>query len=152
MEKPPPIQPRPPANVPVNVPTPPPLNIAPVAHPAPPPPAPPVVTPEKPPPPRPTIITKPDWIRQPNGDDFARYYPDRAQRMNVGGKVTLHCQVAVNGTLDCSVASEEPSDQDFGSAALKISKLFKMRPMARDGVPTAGGEINVPIRFQPPSS
>jgi hypothetical protein len=35
---------------------------------------------------------------------------------------------------------------------LKISKLFKMRPMAKDGVPTAGGEINVPIRFQPPSS
>jgi protein TonB len=72
--------------------------------------------------------------------------------MNVGGHVTLHCQVSVSGTLDCSVASEEPSDQDFGSAALKISKLFKMRPMAKDGVPTAGGEINIPIRFQPPPS
>jgi periplasmic protein TonB len=64
----------------------------------------------------------------------------------------LHCTVAINGTLDCSVANEEPSDQDFGSAALKISKLFKMRPQAKDGVPTAGGEINVPIKFQPPSS
>ena len=40
----------------------------------------------------------------------------------------------LSGTLDCSVASEEPADQDFGSAALKISKLFKMRPQARDGV------------------
>jgi protein TonB len=134
----------------VNVPAPPPLNIAPVEHPAPPPPAPPVIAPERPPPPRPTVISNPDWIHQPNGDDFQRYYPDRASRMAVGGRVVLHCQVSASGTLNCSVASEQPADQEFGSAALKMSKLFKMRPQTRDGAPTSGGEINIPIRFQPP--
>jgi periplasmic protein TonB len=153
MEKPPPIQPRPPAAVPMNIPAPPPLNIAPVAHPAPPAPPPRVVTPQAPPPPRPTVITNPDWLRQPDADDLARFYPDRAARMSVGGRAVLHCAVTVSGTLtECSVASEEPSDQEFGSAALKMSKLFKMRPQTRDGVPVAGGQINIPIRFQPPSN
>ena len=27
-----------------------------------------------------------------------------------------------------------------------------IRVITKDGVPTAGGEINIPIRFQPPSS
>jgi protein TonB len=148
--KPPPIQPRPPAAVPLNVPAPPPLNIAPVEHPAPPPPAPPVIAPEKPPPPRPTVISNPDWIHVPNGDDFAQYYPERASRMSIGGKAVLHCHVSAQGTLNCTVLSEDPPDQEFGSAALKMSRLFKMRPKTRDGAPTDGGEINVPIRFQPP--
>jgi protein TonB len=148
--KPPPIQPRPPAAVPLSVAPPPPLNIAPVEHPAPPPPAPPVIAPEKPPPPRPTVISNPDWIHQPNGDDFARFYPDRAQRMGVAGRATLHCQVSASGTLSCSVSSEDPPDQGFGEAALKMSKLFKMRPQTRDGAPTSGGTINIPIRFQVP--
>ncbi|MFI4976684.1 MAG: hypothetical protein ACHP84_19285 [Caulobacterales bacterium] len=53
---------------------------------------------------------------------------------------------------DCSVTSEEPADQEFGSAALKISKFFKMKPMTKDGAPTAGAPINIPIRFVPPTS
>jgi len=96
------------------------------------------------------VITNPDWIRTPNGDDYARFYPDRASRMSIGGRVVLHCTVSGAGTLDCSVSSEDPPDQEFGSAALKMSKLFKMRPMTRDGAPVAGGTINIPIRFQPP--
>jgi len=102
------------------------------------------------PPTKATVISQPDWIHQPNGDDFARFYPDRAQRLAVAGRVVLHCQVNASGTLNCSVSSETPPDQEFGSAALKISKLFKMRPMTKDGVPTDGGSINIPIRFEPP--
>ena len=46
--------------------------------------------------------------------------------------------------------SEEPGDQDFGTAALKLSKLFKMRPQTKDGAPVDGGQINIPIRFDAP--
>jgi protein TonB len=96
------------------------------------------------------VITQPDWLRKPSADDMARYYPDRAQRNAVNGRATLHCTVNVNGTVDCSVISEDPPDMEFGSAALKLSRMFKMRPMSRDGAPTAGGTINIPIRFEVP--
>ncbi len=130
-----------------DVPSIPPLPVPPVEHrieepkpPAPPPPE----------PPRPSIITQPDWVHKPSGEDFAKYYPDRALRMNVNGRVTLHCVVNAKGLLDCNVVSEDPQDQDFGSAALKISKLFKMRPQTKDGQPVDGGQINIPIVFQIP--
>lgn len=144
---PPKIQPRPPVAVP-NVPTIPPLPLPPVEKrieepkpPAPPPPE----------PPRPSVITQPDWVRRPTGEDLARYYPDRAQRMNIEGRASIACTVNARGTLDaCSVASESPADAGFGDAALRMSKLFKMRPMTKDGAPVDGGKITIPIVFQLP--
>jgi protein TonB len=125
-----------------------PLQIAPVEHPVPPPPAPPAVQPPAPPKP-PAIITKPDWVRLPGPDEYSQYYPERASRLGVGGRVTLSCSVNANGTLSgCEVASESPSDQEFGSAALKMSKYFKMRPMTQDGQPVAGAKITIPLTFK----
>jgi protein TonB len=46
------------------------------------------------------------------------------------------------------VLSEDPADQGFGDAAIKLSKLFKMRPQTKDGAPTNGGTVRIPIRFQ----
>jgi protein TonB len=101
--------------------------------------------------PKPTIVSNPDWLRKPDADDMARYYPDRAQRMAVSGHATITCTVNANGTVgDCSIISETPSDQGFGDAALHLSKLFKMKPQTRDGVPTAGGKVTIPIGFQIP--
>ena len=97
------------------------------------------------------MITNPDWIRKPNGEDFARYYPDRASRMGVEGSSTISCSVNSRGTLEgCSIVSETPNDQGFGDAAIKISKLFKMRPATKDGAPTDGGTVRIPIRFALP--
>src|SRR5437868_3160386 len=119
---PPKLQPRPPVAVP-DVPSIPPLPVPPVEHrieepkpPAPPPPE----------PPRPSVITSPDWIRKPNGDDYSKYYPERAQRMSLEGSATVSCTVSSRGTLDnCSVISETPAEAGFGDATLKIAKLFK---------------------------
>ena len=143
---PPKLQPRPPVAVP-NAPTIPPLPVPPVEkrieEPKPPAPA--------PEPPRPSVITNPDWARRPSGEDIARYYPDRAQRMEVEGRVTLSCKVTSKGLLEaCSVLSEDPADQDFGSAALRMTRLFKMRPMTKDGSPVEGGTVRIPLRFQLP--
>jgi protein TonB len=145
---PPKLQPRPPANVPMDVPQIPPLPVPPVEKrieeprpPAAPPPE----------PPRPSVITNPDWQRKPSGEDIARYYPERAQRMNVEGRATISCQVSAKGTLEsCSLVSEDPSDQDFGSAAMRMSKLFRMKPKTADGAPVEGGTVRIPIRFQLP--
>ena len=69
--------------------------------------------------------------------------------MEVSGKAEISCTVMASGKVaNCNVISEDPSDQGFGDAALKLSKLFKMRPQSRDGVPTSGGTVRIPIRFQ----
>jgi TonB family protein len=72
--------------------------------------------------------------------------------MGVSGQAILHCVVSADGSLSCYVASENPPDQSFGAAALALSKLIKMGPVTRDGAPTAGGEINIPIRFRVPGA
>ncbi|HEY9217579.1 MAG TPA: energy transducer TonB, partial [Phenylobacterium sp.] len=103
------------------------------------------------PPPRPSVIQNPAWLRKPSGEDLQRYYPDRALRMNVSGSATLSCTVNAKGTLDaCSIVREDPADQEFGQAALRMSKLFKMKPKTQDGAPVEGGQVRIPIRFQPP--
>jgi protein TonB len=69
--------------------------------------------------------------------------------MNVGGHVLLGCSVSAKGTLEgCSIVSEDPAGQDFGNAALKLTRYFKMRPQTKDGQPVGGARINIPITFQ----
>jgi protein TonB len=97
------------------------------------------------------VITQPDWLRKPTAEDMARYYPDRAQRMNIEGRATISCTVTAQGTLtSCSVAEEEPAEGGFGDAAMRMSKLFKMRPMTKDGSPVSGGTVRIPIAFRLP--
>jgi len=148
------LRPRP-APVLANI-EPPPLPIAPAPTPALPAPTPtPVLqAPEPKPTPRPPeqhVITNPDWLRQPNGDDLARYYPEQAQRHGIAGQATIDCGVSEAGALvGCSVTAESPKASGFGGAALKMAGAFRMRPMTRDGVPVAGGRIRIPIRFVMP--
>jgi len=146
------VQPRPPVDVPNDVPPPPPLPIPPVPDPKPQPPAPPVVAPPAPPaPPRNPVIENPTWDRKPSGDDVARYYPDRALRQEVDGRATISCSVKANGTVTgCSVVSESPSDYGFGDAAIKLSTRFRMKPKRADGSPVEGGTVRIPIVFRIP--
>jgi TonB family protein len=112
----------------------------------PPPPAPP------PPPAHAAVISNPDWIRIPSGDDVNRYYPDRATRFNMAGSAKMSCVVTASGTLsDCSVVSETPEGYGFGDAALKMAKLFKMKPSTRDGQAVGGASVTVPLKFVLPT-
>lgn len=102
-------------------------------------------------PPRSSVITRPDWARKPSGDDLARYYPDRARRMEVSGRATLSCTVTARGALEgCSVVAESPADMGFGDAAIRLSSLYRMKPKALDGTVVDGGQVTVPIVFQVP--
>lgn len=114
-----------------------------------PPPAPP------PPPPPPAILSVPitnaEWARRPSPDDIARYYPERAQRLGQGGKAIIECTVSSTWTLEnCSVVYEDPHDGEFGSAMLRMSRLFRIAAVDGEGQPTVGRRVRVPVVFQPP--
>ena len=121
-----PLEPEPPPAVPISG-----VTIAPIAQPIPQPQtqvaglAPPIDF-------VPTVIN-PQWVRQPR--DLARYYPDRALRREVEGRVVLDCGVSIRGALDCAVVSETPANWGFGEAALRISRDYQMVPAMRGGVP-----------------
>jgi TonB family protein len=96
----------------------------------------------------PFLITQPDWTRKPTGDEFARFYPAEAMKAGVNGSAVIDCAVATDGRLrNCAIDAQKPARFRFGEAALKMSPLFRMRPMTIDGKPTAGGHVTIPILF-----
>ena len=96
----------------------------------------------------PGVIRNPTWISKPTGAQMERAYPQRPLEAGLGGRVVIQCAVTVSGALTgCSVASETPQGRGFGSAALRLSKYFRMSPRTVDGRPVEGAMVSVPITF-----
>ena len=81
----------------------------------------------------PVVITSPTWVERPRNPE--RFYPREAFMRGVAGEVVLDCDVDIAGRLSCVVASETPTGQGFGDAALRIADAHVMRPAMQGGAP-----------------
>ncbi|AYV45811.1 hypothetical protein CFHF_11640 [Caulobacter flavus] len=98
-----------------------------------------------------TTTYKPDWQRKPTADQMARYYPERAQREEIGGSATILCKVGDKGRLtDCQATREAPEGYGFGKAAVRLSAEFEMTPPPPELV--GKKDVTIPITFSVPPS
>ncbi|MFT4252175.1 MAG: TonB family protein [Caulobacter sp.] len=96
-----------------------------------------------------TTTYRPDWLRKPTADQMARYYPDKAQRLEIGGSAIIRCKVGEAGRLtDCEVLKEAPEGIGFGKAALLLSREFEMTPPPPELVGVK--DVTIPITFAAP--
>jgi len=145
--KPPPPPPPPPPDRPPP-PPPPEMRVPPPDLGAPPTPTPlPVAVDPPPAPPTPAVLTGVRWLQQPNGNDYARYFPSRALERGQEGSVTVDCLVDGNGRISCTVVNEDPPGWGFGEATLRIARQFQVAPQTADGRATSGGRIRRTIRW-----
>jgi protein TonB len=98
------------------------------------------------------VISNPNWDRLPDAEDLARYFPDRAARLEQEGRSVIECTVRANGTVTgCRIVSEDPSGFGFGDAHIRAASRFRMRPKTADGAPVEGGTVRIPLRWTLPS-
>ena len=106
----------------------------------------------EPPHPRPqTTVRYPIWSSVPGAEDAAKVYPRQAVDAGVGGRTTMQCAIANDLTLtDCSLVSEAPAGEGFGSAALQLVPEFSVKASDIDGAPVAGRKVFVSLSWDVP--
>ena len=100
------------------------------------------------------VIGKPQWRALPTGDQFAGGYPAAAKKAGIKtAKVVMSCSVGAEGKVEnCVAASEQPAGLGFGEAAVALATAFQVTSWTAEGLPTIGGKIRVPIRYELPET
>jgi len=95
------------------------------------------------------VIGKPKWTAVPAINDLAAVIPAQARTAKVyKARVMMACNVAAEGTVDgCAVKSEDPTGLGYGAAAMMLSRYFRLAVWTDEGLPTVGGTVTIPLRF-----
>ncbi|MDP3490656.1 MAG: TonB family protein [Phenylobacterium sp.] len=98
------------------------------------------------------VIGKPHWTQLPSAGAVVDGYPAEARIKGVSGaRVLMNCAVGTGGAVqDCQVTSEAPAGLGFGQAALALAAHFRLSVWTDEGLPTVGGRITLPIRYELP--
>jgi TonB family protein len=89
----------------------------------------------------------PQWRRIPDANDFAAVFPDEMARQGVSGRVVLNCAAEADGQLSaCRVVQEAPPAVGFGPAAIKVSRLFRLKTQTCHNS-IKGIVVTIPIDF-----
>jgi TonB family protein len=95
------------------------------------------------------LLTDPVWKARPSDRELKDYYPNRAFRFGLEGAAIITCVVGEAGTLDeCVISGEQPKDQAFGAALLKISRNMQMEVISENGAPTRGRLVKLGAKFR----
>jgi hypothetical protein len=95
-------------------------------------------------------IGKPQWAALPTAEKTAEAFAG-VSKAGVNGtvRVVMACIVQPGGSVaNCFVAREEPSGQGVGAAALSLAPEFRISTWTTEGLPTVGGAVNIPLRYE----
>ena len=95
------------------------------------------------------VIGRPKWVAVPAINDLAAVLPPEARKASVyKARVMMACSVVAEGAVDgCVVSSEDPAGLGYGAAAVKLSHYFRLAVWTDEGLPTVGGTVTIPLRF-----
>lgn len=96
------------------------------------------------------LMGRPKWAGLPTREQLAQAFANGVGPTNVSTvRVGLACVVADGGFLNgCSVEREDPAGHGYGQRALSLTPYFKMTTWTIEGLPTIGGRIRIPIRYE----
>lgn len=94
-------------------------------------------------------IGRPEWAALPSPADFTAVIPAAARTAGVyQARVVMACTVGMKGALEgCEAQSEAPKGLGYAEAALRLSPAFRLSVWTDEGLPTVGGKVRVPLRF-----
>jgi TonB family protein len=95
-------------------------------------------------------IGKAHWTATPTGEQmYAVLPPNRDKIKATTVRVRLSCLVVAGGKVDdCKIVSEDPAGEGFAASALAVSKFFELSIWSQDGLPTVGGRVLIPVRYE----
>lgn len=85
------------------------------------------------------------WVRAPSVRDMARQHRVATRAYGLRGLAEVSCTARADGRLDCQVLDEDPSDLQFGRAALAVMR--PVRVAATDGYSPEGRTFGYRLRF-----
>ncbi|RAK52971.1 TonB family protein [Phenylobacterium deserti] len=95
------------------------------------------------------VVGKPEWMGLPSAEATKAAFGDLGGKAGVT-RVTLECTVQQRGFLDgCVTLREEPAGVGVGQRALGVASEFRMSTWTSEGLPTVGGKIRIPLRYEP---
>ncbi|THD55367.1 TonB family protein [Phenylobacterium sp.] len=98
-------------------------------------------------------IGKPQWAALPTAEQTVAAFA-AVTKAGVNGtvRVMMACTVQPGGSVsNCSVSREEPTGQGVGQAALSLAPDFRITTWTIEGLPTVGGAVNIPLRYEGPA-
>lgn len=95
------------------------------------------------------VVGRPKWIGVPQFSDIAAVLPPKAREAKVyQARVLMTCTVLEGGAVNaCKTESEEPAGLGYDKAAESLAQYFKLSVWTEEGLPTVGGQVRIPLRF-----
>jgi TonB family protein len=94
------------------------------------------------------VIGKAKWAGLPSAEDTRAAFA-KVEAGHGTVRVLLACVVQQGGGVsDCAVQREEPAGVGVGQAALALAPRFRLSTWTAEGLPTVGGTVSIPLRYE----